>query len=49
MFHLESNDKWYENAPDSVLENKGYKVLWDFPIQLDKVNEHKQPEKQKIA
>ena len=39
-FYLECNDKWYEHVPDSVLENEGCKILWDFPIQTDKVIEH---------
>ena len=42
-FHLECNDKWYEHVPDSVLENEGCKILWDFPIQTDKAIEHRRP------
>ena len=38
--HLECDDNWYEHVPDSVLENEGCKILWNFPIQTDKVIEH---------
>ena len=44
MFLLECNDKWYEHLPDSVLENEECKILWDFPIQIDKDIEHRQPD-----
>ena len=27
--------QWYEHEPDGVIENKGYKILWDFTIQCD--------------
>ena len=40
-FHLECNDKWYEHVPDSFLENEGFKTLWDFSIQTDKIIEHR--------
>ena len=40
-FHQECNDKWYEHVPDSVLENEGCKILWDFPIQSDAVIKHR--------
>ena len=43
-FQLECNDKWYEHVPDSVLENERCKILWDFPIQTDKVIEHRRPD-----
>ena len=42
-FHLECNDKWYKHVPDSVLEIERCKILWDLPIQTDKVVEHRQP------
>ena len=32
------------NVPDSVLENEGYKILWDFPTQTDKVTAHSWPD-----
>ena len=37
--NFETGDKWYENEPESVLENEGYKILWDFSIQTDHVIE----------
>ena len=43
-FLLECNDKWYEHVPDSVLENGGFKTLWNFSIQTDKVIEHRRPD-----
>ena len=43
-FHLECKGKLYEHVPDSVLENEGCKILWDFPIQTDKVIKHRQPD-----
>ena len=27
--------KWYTQKPESLLENKMNKILWDFEIQLD--------------
>ena len=27
--------QWYEHEPDKVMENRGYKILWDFIIQCD--------------
>ena len=26
---------WYEHEPESVVENKNLKILWDFTIQCD--------------
>ena len=40
--YLQCNDKCYEHVLDSVLENEGCKIFWDFPIQTDKVIEYKQ-------
>ena len=27
--------KWYIHKPESVLENKSHKILWDFELQTD--------------
>ena len=27
--------KWYRDKPESVLENKIHKILWDFEKQMD--------------
>ena len=37
--NFEAGDKWYENEPESVLENEDYKILCDFSIQTDHVIE----------
>ena len=37
--NFEAGDKWYEHEAESVLENKDYKILWDFSIQTDHVIE----------
>ena len=29
------NEKWYEHAPEGVVENKEVKILWDVMIQCD--------------
>ena len=35
---------WYEHVPDSLMEDGGCKILWEFPIQTDKVIEHRRPD-----
>ena len=42
--NFEAGDKWYEHDPESVLENEGYKFLWDFSIQTDHVTEAQRPD-----
>ena len=45
--NFEAGDKWYEHEPESVLENEGYKILWDFSIQTiqtDHVIEARRPD-----
>ena len=37
--NFEVKGKWYEEGPESILENEVYKVLWDFNIQADHVIE----------
>ena len=37
--NFEAGDKWYEHEPESILENKDHKILWDFSIQTDHVIE----------
>ena len=41
--NFEAGDKWYEHEPESALENKDYKILWDFSIQIDHVIEARRP------
>ena len=31
----ERSEKWYEHAPEGVVENKEVKILWDVKIQCD--------------
>ena len=31
----ERSERWYDHVPDSVLENKDYKMLWDFSVWTD--------------
>ena len=42
--NFEAGDKWHEHAPESVLENEDYKILWDFSIQTDHVIEARRPD-----
>ena len=42
--NFEAGDKWYEHEPESVLENKDYRILWDFSIQTDHVIEARRPD-----
>ena len=39
--NFEAGDKWYENEPESVLENEDYQILWDFSIQTDDIEPQK--------
>ena len=34
-FIFDYTNKWYIHKPESVLENKTYKILWDFKIQTE--------------
>ena len=42
--NFEAGDKWYENEPESVLENEDCKILWDFSIQTDHLIEARRPD-----
>ena len=35
-YNLRRSEKWYEHAPESVVENEEVKILWDFMIQCDR-------------
>ena len=35
---------WYEQEPESVIENENFKILWDFTIQCDHVIEAREPD-----
>ena len=32
---FDHTDKWYMPKPESVIEDKTHKILWDFEIQMD--------------
>ena len=36
---LEWEDQWYKHTPERVVENTGFKVLWDFNKQCDRMVE----------
>ena len=36
--------QWYEHEPDGVIENKAYKILWNFTIQCDTKIEARRPD-----
>ena len=42
--NFEAGDKWYEHEPESVLQNEGYEILWDFSIQTDHVTKAQRPD-----
>ena len=39
MLESEAGDKCYERVQETVSENEGYKIFWDFSIQIDHVIE----------
>ena len=41
---LERADKWYNHTPERVVENEGFKVLWDFNVQCDRMVEARRPD-----
>ena len=43
-FNFEAGDTWYDHEPESGLENKDYKILWNFSIQTDHVIEAWRPD-----
>ena len=43
-FSLPCKDKWYDHAPEGVMENGQVKVLWDFRVQTDHLLEHNRPD-----
>ena len=43
-FLKKNENQWYKYEPKSVVENKEYKVLWDFPIQTDRTILHNRPD-----
>ena len=43
-FSLPCKDKWYDHAPEGVMENDQVKVLWDFRVETDHDLEHERPD-----
>ena len=41
---LEWADQWYKHTPQQVVENTGFKVLWDFNVQCDRMVEARRPD-----
>ena len=41
---IRRNDKWYNNVPESVLENENYKLLWGFSIRTNHHIEARRPD-----
>ena len=31
-YYLKRNEKWYEHAPEGIVENEDVKILWDHSI-----------------
>lgn len=43
-YGLERSEKWYEDTPESVVENDRIKILWDVSIQCDHVIKDRRPD-----
>ena len=41
---LECSEKWYEHAPEGVVENDDVKLLWDVNIQCDNMIKARKPD-----
>ena len=41
---FERADRWYNQQPEAIIENKNYKLLWDFTIQCDRMIEARRPD-----
>ena len=41
---LEIAEKWYIHKPENVLEYEDCKILWGFPIQIEKTLDYNQPD-----
>ena len=40
----ERAEKWYKHTPEQVVKNEGFKVLWDFNVQCDRIVEARRPD-----
>ena len=43
-YGIEVKDKWYQQEPGSVIENKKCKILWDFTVQTDHIIQARRPD-----
>ena len=42
-YNLKRSEKWYEHAPEGVVENEEVKILWDVMIQCDREIKARKP------
>ena len=43
-YNLKINEKWYEHAPEGVVENEEVKILWDVMIQCEREIKARKPD-----
>ena len=43
-YNLKRSEKWYEHAPEDVVENEEVKILWDVMIQCDREIKARKPD-----
>ena len=43
-YKLKRSEKWYEHAPEGVVENEEVKILWDVMIQCDREIKARKPD-----
>ena len=43
-YNLKRSEKWYERAPEGVVENEEVKILWDVMIQCDREIKARKPD-----
>ena len=43
-YNLKRSEKWYEHAPEGVVENEEVKILWDVMIQCDRQIKARKPD-----
>ena len=43
-YSLKGREKWYEHAPEGVVENEEVKILWDVMIQCDREIKARKPD-----
>ena len=42
-FGIHASEQWYNHETEAIVENDSCKILWDFTIQTDHVNEARRP------